>query len=499
MNKKNNGLFSRLRIAVICVILLVSFLPTMYAAKPADANAPYRLSVSMRREPTSKGFCWYTAELTESVVKIYRNGIDVSAGITFSEVACTAWQGAYMHKVTVSGLAQNTAYTYRVGDGIVWSEEGRFVTGAADNFEFITIADVQASSPDGFRRGAEALQAAFDTVPDAAFVVNCGDFTNDSTNQEWDYYDTAFAALNRMAPIAPVSGNHDGFGAKNWFVNMFNLDTSESVQTKNGVNYSFDYANAHFAVLNTNDLVSVTNAQLRWLENDLNSTDKDWKIVVTHKAPYTLGKNGKWPDAQYLRKELTAVMDRCSVDMVISGHDHLYIRTKPLFNNALAQNGTVYLLAGTAGTKRYEIRSFLADSFLDMSFVDALVVQKGGYGNYWNGSDWNSTAPENIGGCFVGFRIDGGELTMNAYILADEKDGNGNDVITKIDTLTLSKETGQNIPTFSGDNTTGEFAYYMNTVASVTNLLKYTFSDWLPVFLRIVPRIIKTYITEGVF
>ena len=48
---------------------------------------------------------------------------------------------------------------------------------------------------------------------------------------------------------------------------MFNLDTRESVQIKDGVNYSFDYGNAHIAVVNTNDLISVTIPQLKWLKN----------------------------------------------------------------------------------------------------------------------------------------------------------------------------------------------------------------------------------------
>ena len=83
----------------------------------------------------------------------------------------------------------------------------------------------------------------------------------------------------------PIAGNHDGFARRDWFNNMFCLDTSESVQTNNGVNYSFDYGNAHFAVVNTNDLLSVSLSQLKWLKNDLNSTDKDWKIICMHKSP----------------------------------------------------------------------------------------------------------------------------------------------------------------------------------------------------------------------
>ena len=295
-------------------------------------------------------------------------------------------------------------------------------------------------------------------MPNADFIANLGDITNDSTNEEWDYYDEAMKAINLNTTLVPISGNHDGLGVWEWFNNMFNLDTSESVQNLNGVNYSFDYGNAHFAVLNTNDLLAVSFAQLQWLKNDMNSTDKDWKIVCMHKSPYSLGKDAKWPDALYLQSSLTKVLAQCDVDLVMSGHDHQYLRTKPLKNNKLDDDGATFVLAGTAGTKRYEVRSFLANHFLKTDFIAAMTIQKGGYGNYWNGENWDNTKQTNIGGCFNTISIDGGKLTYNAYILADEKDANGNDTwwepgmvvyenlqIKNVGTLALKYKLGINI------------------------------------------------------
>ena len=299
--------------------------------------------------------------------------------------------------------------------------------------------------------------------------------------------------------MVPVAGNHDGLGKWHWFNNMFNLDTSESVQTLNGVNYSFDYGNAHFSVLNTNDGLSVSNAQLSWLKNDLASTDKDWKFVFMHKSPYTLGKDGKWPDALYLQQSLSKVLDEGSADIVFSGHDHMYLRTKALKNNKADESGTTYVLSGTAGSKRYQIRPFLAGYFLDTANIGALTVQKDGYANYWNGTDWKSTKETNVGGCFSNITVDGGTLTLDAYILADEKDEDGKDVVTKIDSLTLKKETGKNIPTYTGSNKTDTLDYALGVVPSFLSLAKYAFFTWLPTFLRLIPELIKAYKADGTF
>lgn len=484
-------------IAVLLSAVIIMSVFVMPAFTYKGAESPRRISVAVNGDATtSKGFCWYTDIETGTEVQIYKAGADVTYMLSLSEVQCKEWQGAYMHKVKVSGLEAGVEYTYRVGDGYTWSDLGKFVTDDGDDsLKFITISDVQASNLENFQKGAATLYAAFATMPDAEFVVNCGDFTNDSTNEEWDYYDEAFYELNLNSTIVPVTGNHDGANFMwNWFDNMFCLDTSESVQTLSGVNYSYDYGNAHFAVVNTNDLLSMSNAQLTWLKNDLNSTNKDWKIVFMHKSPYSLGKDAKWPDALYLQDTFAAILDECGVDLVMSGHDHMYIRTKALYGNEVCEDGTVYVLAGTAGSKRYEVRSFLADSFMKTEFIDAMVIQKNGYGNYWNGSDWDSTDENNIGGCFSCVSIDGGTLTLNAYILSDNSG-----IINNVDTLVITKETGQNEATFFDDNTTDTGYYLENIVPSISSLAFYAFIKWLPKFIMIVPNILDVYINDGIF
>ncbi|MGN1194634.1 MAG: metallophosphoesterase [Acutalibacteraceae bacterium] len=487
----------RLLSLLLCLALILAS-GAVCAFAENESSEITRISCTISGDSkTQRGFCWYTKEQTDSIVRIFKNGVDVSDTLSFTDIQCEKWGGEYMHKVTVKGLTPGTGYTYLVGDGASWGKEGKFTTDDGGNsFSFISVADVQASSLESFEKSALVLDAAFEKDADPDFVVNLGDFTNDSTNEEWDYYFSAFERHNTAATLVPVAGNHDGLGVWHWFNNMFNLDTSESVQTLNGVNYSFDYANAHFAVLNTNDVLSISQVQLNWLKNDMNSSDADWKIVFMHKSPYSLGKDGKWPDALYLSEALTAVLDECSVDLVMSGHDHMYLRTKALKGNKIAEDsqGTRYILAGTAGTKRYEIRDFSAGTYLNLDFIDALTVQKDGYGNYWNGTDYNSTDPENIGGCFSTVSIDGGKLNLNAYILSDET---GN--VKCIDSLTLEKETGKGVKTFDGDNTTSKLDYALDVIPSFVHLANYAVFNWLFTTLKNLPKIILSVLKTGTF
>lgn len=478
--------FKRIFSIVLCVCLLATGSISIAYAAEADVSvyAPTRVSVAINGDTSSsRGLCWYTAEQTDT--KIELQGVDASA-YTVENVICEEWEGNFMHKLTLTGLQAGVTYTYRVGDGENWSEWGTFTTDDGDDkVSFINIADVQAGDYEGFMKGANTLTAAFGVAGNVDFVSNCGDFTNDSTNEEWDDYDKAFGELNRTFTIAPAAGNHDGLGVEYWFNNMFNLDTSESVQVKDGVNYSFDYGNAHFAVLNTNDLLSISQAQLKWLENDMKSTDKDWKIVFFHKAPYSLGKDAKWPDALYLQKSLTKVLDECNVDMAFYGHDHQYIRTKPLTNNKLDANGTTYVLSGTAGGKRYEVRPFLQNHFLDTDFIDRIVIQRDGVG---------FEKEEYKGGCFESVEIDGDTLTLKTYIVNDET---GATVL--VDEYKVTKELGENKATFTGDNTTSELEYILGVVPSFLGLATYAIGEWLPKFLVMVPELLYSVIKYDVF
>lgn len=492
-----NRTFKKALSIVLCISMLLS-VGMVSSFATATGTEVERLSCVVNGDTaTQRGFTWYTEADTDTQIKIYKNAIiDVTDSLALT-ISCEEWEGHYMHKVLASGLEPGTRYTYVVGDGTTWSNIGTFKTDDCDDeLSFIAIADVQASSTENFEKASYVLDAAVKAMPEADFIANLGDFTNDSTNEEWDFYYDYFQKYDMTNTLVPVAGNHDGFGVWHWFENMYNLDTSESVQTLNGVNYSFDYGNVHFAVLNTNDLIAISNAQLDWLRNDLNSTDADWKIVFLHKSPYSLGKDSKWPDALYLAESLTDVLDECNVDLVMSGHDHQYLRTKSLYDNEVVEDGegTTYVLAGTAGTKRYEVREFIPDVYMDRDFVDALTIQKNGYGNYWDGEDWDQCDPERVGGVFSTINIDGGELKLQAYVVNDETKN-----VKLIDELVLTKETGENEVTFEGDNTTSEIEYYLGVVPSFLNLAVYAITDWLVTTIFHLPKILYYIITTDTF
>ena len=135
----------------------------------------------------------------------------------------------YGHRVVLDHLEPGTEYVYRVGDRElgVWSEPGTFVTDAGKDsaFSFLAIADVQAGSEENFQKASELLDKGFETVPDAQFVANMGDFINDCNNEQWDMYFRNFKRHHLRATLAPVAGNHDGMPG--WFRQQFPVSAAE--------------------------------------------------------------------------------------------------------------------------------------------------------------------------------------------------------------------------------------------------------------------------------
>ncbi|HIT52930.1 MAG TPA: metallophosphoesterase family protein [Candidatus Fimivicinus intestinavium] len=397
------------------VFLLVPAAPAAVAA--GNGAEVERLVVTFHGDSrTQRGISWFTQERTRSDVQLMEAERFTGA---FTDPICYEgtvryYRQNYAHRVILNDLQPGTEYVYRVGDRAlnVWSETGRFVTDAGGDaaFSFLTIADVQADNETDFAKAAEVLDKGFELVPDGQFIANLGDFVNDCGNEQWDMYFRNFERHHLRVTLAPVSGNHDGLPS--WFRRQFPVETAEPSLGLDGDYYSFDYGNAHFAVLNTNDMFPMTSAQVNWLRNDMRASDADWKIVMMHRSLYSAGKNYNKPDTMIMHNRLVPVMDELGIDLVLSGHDHMYFRTKQmkedeaqatsyvqeLYNGELTTfacnpEGTVYILPNTAGTKRYPVHTETYQKILDAGEV---VTQPG--------------RP-----VFAGITIDGDKLIYKAY------------------------------------------------------------------------------------
>jgi len=125
-------------------------------------------------------------------------------------------------------------------------------------------------------------------------------------------------------------GNHDQ--QSNRFYAPFNMDGQRY--------YTYARKNVRFFVLDSNFLDP---PQVAWLESALKAATEDWKICYFHHPLYSDGaRHGSEVD---LRVRLEPLFVKYGVNVVLSGHDHIYERLTP-------QKGIVYFVSGAAGQLR---------------------------------------------------------------------------------------------------------------------------------------------------
>jgi hypothetical protein len=179
---------------------------------------------------------------------------------------------------------------------------------------------------------ARQMLRAHAVVP-YTFVVMMGDnmYGSQTPRDFVNKFETPYGPLLRMGiPFYAALGNHDRPENRNY--PHFNMGGQRY--------YSFVKGPVRFFVLDTN---FVDPQQLAWFEGALKSAGEAWKIVVFHHPIYSDGDRHGSNVA--IRVQLEPLLVRHGVDVVLSGHEHIYERIKP-------QKGIVHFIVGSSGQLR---------------------------------------------------------------------------------------------------------------------------------------------------
>jgi hypothetical protein len=253
------------------------------------------------------------------------------------------------HVVPVTGLTPDTAYYYSVG-----STAGAFVGDDTDHF-FRTAPTTGSQTP--FRiwtiGDAGFTGAPLDAVRDAFKAYNGGTSATDlflllGDNAYLTGTDVQFQAavydehaeMLRTTPVYSVFGNHERFSSLDLsqtgpYFDMFSFPTlAEAGGVASGTEsyYSFDYGNAHFIVLDSEDFTptAATGPMYTWLQSDLAATTADWVIALWHRPPYSKGllhDSDVEANEVRMRQFVLPALENVGVDLVLSGHSHNYERS----------------------------------------------------------------------------------------------------------------------------------------------------------------------------
>jgi hypothetical protein len=156
-------------------------------------------------------------------------------------------------------------------------------------------------------------------------------------------------------PFYPSVGNHELNGGScgyQGYTDVYYLPENAPSGDEEEY-YSFDWGNAHFVALDTNQSYSAGSVQYNWLVSDLQASTQLWTFVFFHHPAYSSGPHGSTSGVQ---THLVPIFETYGVDVVFNGHDHHYERTCPILDDACTtpQDGSVvYVVTGGGGAPLY--------------------------------------------------------------------------------------------------------------------------------------------------
>jgi len=322
-----------------------AFRMTPYPSSPH----PDQVMLTWSRSPeTTIDIQWRASDDTENgVVQYWRTDNKVADTL---QVEASSYRmqdrmlmnDRYIRRFTAAlkDLRPGARYFYRVGSpgSRAWSTVETFTTAAkSSKFAFVWFGDTHTFPDSG------KLVNLAERHSDVSFYSIAGDMVTTGLNRDdWDrLFQHSRGAFSRK-PLMPVPGNHDrqdGLGAKMYY-DLFSLPKNGPDGVDSESTYSFEYDNALFLMI---DATSDVDAHTPWIEETLRSSTAKWKFAIFHFPPYNFEE--PYPEIQ---KAWVPLFDKYHVDMVMGGHIHYYMRSRPMRGGSVVpsfEDGTVYTIS----------------------------------------------------------------------------------------------------------------------------------------------------------
>jgi len=331
------------------------------------------------------GLLWHTGGVEVGWVVEYRPGpgaawreaeAPIARGIAVPSIA-----PHWVYQAALKGLNPGEPFAYRVRKGgkVVFSADGRAPKGAGQSHRFVVFGDCGAGTAEQKAVAYQAYLARPDFVMITGDVVYSRGRISEYREKFWTVYNADEASPLSGAPLlrstlfVAAPGNHDiatrdlekypdGLAYFLYWDQPRNGPAGDAAAAlappltgplanrqaflaaaagtyPRMANFSFEYGNAHWLILDSNPYVDWTDRELRaWVEQDLAAArNPTWRFVAFHHPGFHSSKAHF--EAQQMRL-LADLFETGRVDVVFSGHVHNYQRTFPLrFNVERGRDG----------------------------------------------------------------------------------------------------------------------------------------------------------------
>lgn len=266
------------------------------------------------------------------------------------------------HGYEIFDLDPDTEYSYRIitidpdTDEKEYSEPRYFHTAGARAWKAAVIGDFHHYSPLWNR--IEAAMGMLDVIDSVSGGVDWVLSTGDQCAYGGSF--NMWTELSEQPGFqdfmwASVQGNHDNMASNKVTSDNFFRDSHyfpyNGYEGQEGVTYWFRYGDVLFLMLNNETLKSSEDFRRasEWMERVAEENPSRYIIVVEHNQ-WLHGTDGKMSVMELFYK----TFDRMGVDLAISGHNHVYLRTASLRNLEAVEpgEGTYYVVNASSDNSR---------------------------------------------------------------------------------------------------------------------------------------------------
>lgn len=304
-----------------------------------------------------------------------------------------------LHEVHLCELQPETTYYYRVGGGPpgqeVWSDILSFrTTPGADSKESVTLA-ISGDSRGNQNNAWQILNERLYKRGDISAHLFSGDIV-DLAIQQSEYEDWldrgGFGIDGKRTMFGQVltlvaMGNHELYNPQ-FFATIVQPQDPTYDRAYDELFFSTNIGPLHVVILDDQKLgipgadTNYATLFTAWLKEDLAAVDRSktpWVTAVHHRSEWSSANHGNDPDVIRVREMLAPIWDEFKVDVLFTGHDHNYERSKPLRfqkEKPIIGEGTTYVVCAGAGADGY------SNKVTDVTAKSARYGQDGKIGTY---------------------------------------------------------------------------------------------------------------------
>jgi predicted phosphodiesterase len=289
---------------------------------------------------------------------------------TTSKITTAGIAAFTVYGASFTSLAPGSSFMYKVSENgeVVFHAEAKAPRSPEQPFRFVVSGDMGAGTKDAKQIANEIYKTNPDFVAIAGDLVYEYGLMSEYKTKFWPIYnadkvDSVGVPLMRSVPFIGAMGNHDSDtrdldkyhdalayylfwsqplngpigeeGGK--FVPVLKGSNANKKAFKDAAgsryprmaNFSFNYGNAHWTIIDSDTYVDWTDSTLRaWVAHDLaDSKNISWHFVMYHHPGFTSAREHF--EQQQMRL-LAPIFEKGNVDIVFSGHVHNYQRSFPM-------------------------------------------------------------------------------------------------------------------------------------------------------------------------